>query len=59
MYDSCLHGCVYCYANASLSAAAKNAARHDPAAPLLFGSPLPGAAIKEKAANEPDLFSFT
>ncbi|MDR2006029.1 MAG: DUF1848 domain-containing protein [Acidaminococcales bacterium] len=48
MYDSCVHGCVYCYANINQAAALKNAARHDPAAPLLFGAPHPGAAIKEK-----------
>ncbi|MDR3349934.1 MAG: DUF1848 domain-containing protein [Acidaminococcales bacterium] len=45
MYDSCVHGCVYCYANINQSVALKNAARHDPAAPFLFGAPLPGAAI--------------
>lgn len=32
MYNTCPYGCVYCYANASSAAAARNAGRHDPAA---------------------------
>lgn len=37
-YDTCPHGCVYCYANHSQAAAARNRARHDPASPMLLGS---------------------
>jgi DNA repair photolyase len=29
-YDTCAHGCVYCYANTSPKMVAKNAAQHDP-----------------------------
>ena len=29
-YDTCMHGCVYCYANAGREAAARNHQRHDP-----------------------------
>ena len=29
-YDTCLHGCVYCYANTSREAARRNHRRHDP-----------------------------
>jgi len=29
-YDTCLHGCVYCYANTSREAAIRNNKRHDP-----------------------------
>ena len=36
-YDSCPHGCAYCYANRSQALAARNRARHDPASPLLLG----------------------
>ena len=36
-YNSCPHGCAYCYANASPAAVAKHAARHDPASPFLIG----------------------
>ncbi|HIW73957.1 MAG TPA: DUF1848 domain-containing protein [Firmicutes bacterium] len=38
-YATCPHGCVYCYANASVKTAAGNHARHDPASPLLLGRP--------------------
>lgn len=31
-YDTCPHGCLYCYANASPALATRNAARHDPTA---------------------------
>jgi hypothetical protein len=36
MNDSCLHGCVYCYATRSHQAAVRNHARHDPEAPSLL-----------------------
>jgi hypothetical protein len=36
-YDTCGSGCLYCYATHSRKKAAENAARHDPASPLLFG----------------------
>lgn len=36
MYHTCPHGCAYCYANFSQSAALRARARHDPAAPSLF-----------------------
>ncbi len=35
-YDSCPHGCIYCYAVASPGAARARHARHDPAAPSLL-----------------------
>jgi DNA repair photolyase len=38
MYDSCLHGCVYCYANISSPVALKNRRlRHDPRSASLLG----------------------
>lgn len=36
-YDSCPHGCRYCYANSSLQAVRRNSLAHDSASPLLIG----------------------
>lgn len=40
MNDTCLHGCVYCYATSSHQAAVRRHARHDPLGPSLL--PLAG-----------------
>jgi len=37
MYDTCLYGCVYCYATRSLEMAKKNFQSHDPDAQMLIG----------------------
>lgn len=37
-YDTCGHGCLYCYANRSPWAAVENMRAHDPHSPLLFGT---------------------
>lgn len=44
-YDTCLHGCAYCYATRSLSYARSRCARHDPRSPLLVEWPEAGAEI--------------
>lgn len=36
-YDSCTHGCRYCYATTSARAVTRNVAAHDPNSPLLIG----------------------
>lgn len=36
-YNSCAHGCRYCYANTSGKAVVLNRRQHDPASPLLIG----------------------
>ncbi len=36
-YDSCSHGCVYCYATTSEHAVRNNRQLHDPRSPLLLG----------------------
>jgi hypothetical protein len=36
MYDTCLYGCVYCYATTSFDKAKENYRRHDPDAPSLI-----------------------
>ena len=38
MYDTCLFGCLYCYATSRFEKAKENYRRHDPAAPSLIGS---------------------
>lgn len=37
-YDTCLHGCRYCYANASPDTAVRNFNNHDPESPFLIQS---------------------
>ena len=46
-YDTCLHGCRYCYATRSFRAAEANVRRHDPASPLLVGRPGPDEEIRD------------
>lgn len=41
-YDSCPHGCVYCYAVADRAAAQRRFARHDPAGEFLVPRPVTG-----------------
>ena len=50
MYDSCRHGCTYCYANRSIARATANVAGHHPHSPLLLGEPTAEnlARIKER-----------
>jgi hypothetical protein len=36
MYDTCLYGCVYCYATTSFDKAKENYRKHDPQAPSLI-----------------------
>ena len=36
-YNTCLHGCTYCYATYSQSAVIRNRQRHDPLSPFLIG----------------------
>jgi DNA repair photolyase len=35
MYDTCICGCLYCYATADFEKARENYRRHDPAGPTL------------------------
>jgi hypothetical protein len=42
-YDTCLHGCIYCYATRERSVARARRARHDPLGPVLVPPPVPPA----------------
>ena len=46
-YDTCLHGCHYCYANQSLEQVRRNARQHDPASPLLIGKLEPEDQLRQ------------
>lgn len=38
VYNTCLHGCIYCYANHSEASILSNSRRHDPEAEILLGT---------------------
>ena len=46
-YDTCLHLCRYCYANADSNLVRRNRKLHDPSSPFLLGGNLPGDVIHE------------
>lgn len=50
-YDTCPHGCVYCYATSSCARSRRNALLHDPRSPLLTGKPGEEDTITERAVK--------
>lgn len=46
-YNTCLHGCKYCYANYDLKTVRQNYAMHDPKSPFLIGKPRPDDKIHQ------------
>ena len=50
-YNTCLHGCRYCYANRSAAAAAKNRAAYDADAPLLCSRLAERETVHERSAK--------
>ena len=47
MYNTCPHGCVYCYANYDRRTVEQNFQQHDPHSPLLIGHLREGDKIIE------------
>lgn len=52
-YNTCAHGCKYCYANFKESVVSQKRAMHDPHSPLLVGNVGPDDKVTER-----NLFSF-
>jgi len=52
-YDTCPHGCVYCYANTRAEVALRNYERHDPWADVLGGGN--GTHVSEEASENGNL----
>ncbi|MGN1167318.1 MAG: DUF1848 domain-containing protein [Lachnospiraceae bacterium] len=48
MYDTCIHGCTYCYATKNIKSAEKRKAQHNVNAPILVGTLHGDESIKEK-----------
>lgn len=49
-YDTCPHGCAYCYATSSPKTVSRRAAAHDPHAPMLTGYPRGDEIITDRTA---------
>lgn len=47
-YDTCLHGCLYCYANGRPERTEKSVRAHDPASPLLSGHVEPKDVVYDR-----------
>lgn len=63
VYNSCLHGCLYCYANYSKDIVKNNFRFHDKNSPFLIGNTMEGDIIKEAKQdsyldNQITFFSF-
>jgi hypothetical protein len=48
VYNTCPHGCAYCYAVSSRKTAEKRLLAHDPAAPMLTGHPSGAEIVTER-----------
>ena len=46
-YNTCSHGCLYCYANYDAESVCRNRLRHDPSSPMLIGHLRPEDTVRE------------
>ena len=51
MYNTCMNGCCYCYANYSKNSIEGNRAKHNPLSPLLFGEVNEGDKINDRVVK--------
>ena len=47
MYNTCGHGCKYCYANYDMTIVRENMKKHNPKAPLLIGELQPDDVVRQ------------
>lgn len=56
-YNTCLHGCQYCYATFSAKMVEANRRKHDPLSPFLVGNSEGGQELEEQSfPDQPSLF---
>jgi hypothetical protein len=48
VYDTCVNGCVYCYATSSGGSAQRQRQNHDPNAPILIGYPVGNEIVVDR-----------
>ena len=50
-YNTCLHGCKYCYANYNQGIVVRNCELHDSLSPLLIGNVTDEDKVSERVIN--------
>lgn len=47
-YDTCIHGCTYCYGTSGAAAVQRRFSAHDPRSPIIFGWPSGNEVIRDR-----------